>query len=737
VSGGESEAAGAGPARSVVAELLAALAIGVLQMGVAVSLAALVFSGTLAPGVGRASVAFVLGTAVVSFVVGLRTRMPVVIAGAQDTAAIVAAAAATSMAAVVAPDQQLATVIVMLAVAAVVTGIAMYLVGARGYGLMVRYLPYPVISGFMAGTGWLLFRGGIEVMLGRSVHLADLGDLFEWNSIKFLLVGLALALFMVVCTMRQITPLAISGAILVSAVGFHLVGRSVSSAGTLNEQGWLIGPFPESGGWSPVRPSDLAAADWGAIGAHIPAIVAISAVSLIGLMLNLSGAEVVLGTEVDIDRELESAGGANLVVGAAGGLIGYHLIGDTSLAHQLGAKGRAIPIGIAGLALAVAVFGYELIALMPRATAGGVLAGLGLNLLLAWGREMRRAFDRPDRLISALILFCMAAVGVLTGIALGVMLAALIFVVRYARISPVRYTMDGAGRSNVDRPPAERGLLGQMPGRIVAVELQGFLFFGSVLKLRRSITDALAVAEPAPVEDATGAAIETDESVSGRDQRYAVLDFARVPGLDSTAATGLAAMANQLSEEGVQVVWSGLSAEARDELERNGVPVAIDLPDRDRSIAWSEEQLLSQIGTDLGDVHTSFSWPHGLQSLLESRTLLPAEALISPTSQDRDLYFVESGHLTVWTEADTDQRRRIRQVSAESVLGEIGFVTGMPRTASVIADTVVTVNVLRREVFDELRDSDPDLALAVQEQLLERLALRLSTTTGTVRDLMR
>jgi len=330
----------------------------------------------------------------------------------------------------------------------------------------------------------------------------------------------------------------------------------------------------------------------------------------------------------------------------------------------------------------------------------------------------------------------MAAVGVLTGIALGVLLAALIFVVRYARISPVRYTMDGAGRSNVDRPPAERGLLGQMSGRIVAVELQGFLFFGSVMKLRRSITDALDVGEPRLVAGAidTGSG---DELVMRRDQRYAVLDFSRVPGLDSTAATGLAAMTNKLTEQGVQLVWSGLSPEARDELVRNGVPVAIDLPDLDRSIAWSEEQLLSQMGPDIGDIQTHFSWPLGLQRLLVSRTLVPDEILISPTSQDRDLYFVESGHLTVWTEADTHQRRRIRQVSAESVLGEIGFVTGMPRTASVIADTVATVNVLRREVFDELRDSDPDLALAVQEQLLERLALRLSTTTGTVRDLMR
>jgi len=733
VSGGEGEMdtmLSGRSAAAVIAQVLATIAIGVLQIGVAVSLAALVFAGSLSPGVGRASVAFILGTAIVSLTVGLRTRMPVVIAGAQDTAGIVAAASAASVAAVVTPDQQLATVVVMLAIAALLTGVAMYVVGSRGLGLMVRYLPYPVVSGFMAGTGWLLLRGGVEVMLGRTIRLADLGDLFQWASIKFLLVGLALACFMVICAMRRVTPVAVSAAILLSAVGFHLIGRGVTSADALNDEGWLIGPFPEAGGWSPVRPSDLSATDWGAIGSNIPAIVALSAVSLVGLMLNLSGSEVVLGTDVDIDQELESAGGANLIVAATGGLIGYHLIGSTALARQLGARGRSVPISIGVLALAVAVLGYDLIALMPRATAGGVLAGLGLNLLRSWLGEIRQAFNRPDRVISTLILLCMAGVGVLTGIGFGVLLAALIFVVRYARISPVRYSMDGAGRSNVDRCPAERGLLAQMSGRIVAVELQGFLFFGSIMKLRGAIAEALS-AEGEQLE-ASGPALS---DIAG--QRFAVLDFSRVPGLDSTAATGLATMVMQLSKENVQLVWSGLGEAARDELVRNGVPVVVDHPDLDRAIAWSEEQLLSRVGLDIGEVPDPISWPEGLGPLLTSRALVPGETLISPASIDRDLYFVESGHLTVWTEADTTQRRRIRQVSAESVLGEIGFVTGAPRTASVIADTAATVNVLRRQVFDELRNADPELALALQEQLLERLALRLSTTTGTVRDLMR
>ena len=83
----------------VVGSVIAALSIAVLQIGVAFSLAALVFVGDLAGGVPRAAITFVAGTGIVAIGLGLFSKMRIVIGGAQDTAAIVAAAIAAGVAA--------------------------------------------------------------------------------------------------------------------------------------------------------------------------------------------------------------------------------------------------------------------------------------------------------------------------------------------------------------------------------------------------------------------------------------------------------------------------------------------------------------------------------------------------------------------------------------------------------------------------------------------------------------
>ena len=71
-----------------------------------------------------------------------------------------------------------------------------------------------------------------------------------------------------------------------------------------------------------------------------------------------------------------------------------------------------------------------------------------------------------------------------------------------------------------------------------------------------------------------------------------------------------------------------------------------------------------------------------------------------------------------------------------SILGEVSFCTGMPRTATVIADGAVVVRVLQRATFDELASTDPQAALELQQYLSQRLAERVSTTSQMVRALL-
>jgi len=726
--GQENGSAPSAQSRDLVSTLLAAAAIGTLQIGVAVSLAALIFSGPLSDGAGRASAGFILATAIMLAALGLRSRVMPSIGGVQDTAAIVAAAVAASIAAQTAVDERVSTVLVMLAIAGVGTAVTSFVIGRYGLGAIVRFLPYPVISGFVAGTGWLLFRGGIEVMIDQPLELRTLGDTLAWSTSKYLLAGLALGVFMLFCVVKNITSVAISAAILFSTIAFHIVGSIGWDLETLETNGWLIGPFPAANGWKPIGPDDFAATNWGVLGDHWAGIGAIIAVSIIGVMLNLSGIEEIVEGDVDVDHELQLVGAANVPIAVGGGLISYHLLGDIALAEKLEVRSMATPLTIAAAAAALFLFGYDLIALMPRTVAGGVLVGIGLTVLAGWINGPIRGMSRLDAGVSALILLIIGAAGILTGVGIGLVVATLFFVVRYSRIDPVRHVVDAAGRSNVDRPIVERRILRSARDEIIAIELQGYLFFGSIERLRASVT-----------ERQSSAASATDDGAHAG-LRFVILDFNRVTGIDLTAATGIRALVKRQRAEGTEVLWSSLHQAKHGELLNADLDPDRVFTDFDHAVAWCEDQLINEAMADtitIEDHASAASTRPALFATLPTKVLAKGDVLIDPNEANRDLYLVEAGRLSAWTVLEDGRRARLRQISAGAVMGELAFCTGAQRTAEVIADTEAVIKVLSRDEFSKLRQSDPDQAMQVQEFLLRRLSFRLADTSSLVRDLMR
>jgi SulP family sulfate permease len=298
----------------------------------------------LSDGLSRAAISYMVGSAVVLAAVGSFSTLRVAIGSVQDTAAVVAAAIGASIAADVAPDDRVQTAIVALALGSFLTAILFLFVGRARLGEIARSIPFTVISGFMAGTGWLLLWGGISVMTGDPASIWDVGDLLSWEVSRLWLPGVVLAAVVLIAILKNGTSIVVGGAMLATTLGVHLVGRVGWSLDALETNGWLLGPFPEAGGFTPIRPTDLAAADWGAIASHALPLAGLAAVSLIGLLLNLTGIEVACEDDIDLNHELKTAGAANIVSAAAGGLIGYHIMSYTLLAERLRVRGRTVPL---------------------------------------------------------------------------------------------------------------------------------------------------------------------------------------------------------------------------------------------------------------------------------------------------------------------------------------------------------------------------------------------------------
>ena len=144
---------------------IASGAIAILQISFSIALAALIFSGPLSPALPTAAGAFILSGALASMFIGWRSSSVGVFASTQDTAGVVVATVVGPATLALSGETRQVTALIIVAISTLIIGAVFLLLGQLRLGSLVRYLPQPVVGGFVAGTGWLMFRGGVEVMV--------------------------------------------------------------------------------------------------------------------------------------------------------------------------------------------------------------------------------------------------------------------------------------------------------------------------------------------------------------------------------------------------------------------------------------------------------------------------------------------------------------------------------------------------------------------------------------------
>lgn len=314
----------------------------------------------------------------------------------------------------------------------------------------------------------------------------------------------------------------------------------------------LLGHLGGNAAWHPFPLPELASADWSAIFGQWGSIVTLLLLTAITFILNLSGIELNLRSDVDLNREMRIAGGVNIVSGLAGGVVGYPTLSLTSLSGQLGTKSRLTPVTAGLVAVFFLLVGAGVLTYLPKAIVGGLLMFLGADFLNEWLIQGIRKLNRTDYLIVLIIAVVVAIFGFLPGIGVGLLLTTGLFVLNYSRLNQFHRVATGAEvSSRVTRRPNERRLLAHEGRRVYLMELQGFIFFGTANTILDHIRDYV--------------------QVDSKDVRYLILDFARVTGLDSSTAFSFAKLYDLTRRRKITLIFTSLSAFARAELSRNGL----------------------------------------------------------------------------------------------------------------------------------------------------------------------
>lgn len=599
--------------------------------------------------------------------------------------------------------------LVLLAVAGVASGLVMIVAGRFRLGGAVRYLPTTVVGAFMAGTGWFLAKGGLAVMIGSDPGLGDVASLFG-ALLKFWFPGFVLAVaLLMIARFRSLPAESPSVVIVASAALFYAWTGVTGSMETVGDDGWLIGPFPSTATVEPLRPQEISEFDFGLLLDNIGSLAAVVAVSVVALLLNVSGLEFVSRESFDQNRELRLTGVGNIVTAPLGALVGYVALGSSLLARRLGSKSRTIPFMAAAIMAVLGIFGPQLIGFVPRFIAGGLLMAVGIDLMIERLAQLKNSAEWSDRILTSIIVISMATIGILEGLVVGVVIACAIFVVRYSHIDPVYRESRGFHSSQVYWSGAESKVIEDHAAETHVYELQGYLFFGSTVGLA----------------DKVQVRCDSEDPLSA-----VVLDFHRVTGVDSSGYAVLARIHDVVTKTNARLVLSRMSSSLREGLERSNpelVAESIVRPDLDEALEWTETETLRVHGgdvVDLDELEASKQLSDSLGAWFTPVSFAPGDVLLEQGHVGDTLLFVVAGSVAAVRLSDDGSRRRLRQYRAGTWLGEVAFFPGGRRSAEVVATTHVDALQLTRTDYDEMRATEPAGALELHDRVMAAQAER-------------
>jgi sulfate permease, SulP family len=713
-------------------DLAAGVVVGVITVVLSISLGSLIFGGELAAFRAQGITVALLSTLLGGVVIALLSSLPGTIGHIQDTPAAVLAAVGASIALALGPAAErvevLATVVVAIALATLTAGAVFLAVGLFRLGRLVRYLPYPVVGGFMAGTGWLLLVGGIGVMTGGGTGVAELA---APDAAPRWIVGVAVALAIVALTRVVRHPLTFPAAVAAATAAFYaLVASSGDGLAAWRDAGYLLGPFEAGAPLPPLAATDLEHVHWPLVVAHAGGGATVVLIALMAGLLNTTGLELGLGRKVDLNRELRAAGLGNLLAGALGGAIVYQGLSLTMLAHRVGTGSRLVPMAAVGVTALTLLLGPGLLELVPTVVVGAVLAYLGLTFLDEWVLASARRLPWLEHAIVLTIAITIAAAGILTGVAVGLGLTVLLFVLTYASIDAVRHDLTGAtARSRVRWEAHDRARLDRHAASVMVLQLHGFLFFGTANGLVERIERRIA---------------------DGPSLRFLILDFRQVSGTDATSVASFIALGRLCEANAVEFVLADMKPALAAAMERTGALVggrgrARVEPTLDAALEGCERAILStdttsvdplltlseRIDTLVGDDLELYD----LMTHMERIEVPPGHRVVGPDDDGSALYVVASGQVTARL-LGTDGAVRLETLRGGNIVGELG-VAGASQATVVTTDEPTTLYRLDRAALERLSEQEPRLVAAVLRLVARRLAARVRHLEDLVAALQR
>jgi len=633
------------------------------------------------------------------------------------------------------------SVVLMLTLVGLICGAIQVGFGAVGLGRLIKYVPYPVVSGYLSGVGLIIIVSQVPKFLGvpKETHFWQAlvtPSLWQWQG-----VAVGVITVVVMATAPRFTK-AVPAAILGLALGvlaYFGLGLLDPALLALKGNALVIGPLDGAGAGF----GDAITGRWKAVGnldfAEISRLLVPAATLAVLLSIDTLKTCVVLDaltrSRHNSNRELIGQGLGNLASSFIGGVPGAGQMGATLVNMSSGAQTRLSGLIEGALALVAFLILGSFIAWIPVAALAGILIVIGFRM---FDRDSLHLLKSRTTILDFAVIVAVVVVALTVSLiaasGAGIALAIVLFIREQIRGSIVRGKAYGNQMfSKRVRLPAEMEILEKRGDATAIFELQGSLFFGTTDQLYTILEPELKA------------------------RSYIILDMRRVQSVDLTAVHMLEQIQGMLAERNAFLIFSALpeNVPSGQDMRKYFDQVGLVKTERrvqtfnelDEALEWVEERLieeehlerlqekpleLREIDVFLGRKETTLA---ALESCMDKRSYKAGERIFARGDAGDEMFLIRRGAVRIVLPISDTLGHHLATFGRGDFFGEMAFLDPAPRSADALAFTDTDMFVLSRKRFDTLAEEHKKLAIGLVLGVARVLAIRLRYANAELRAL--
>jgi SulP family sulfate permease len=635
-------------------------------------------------------------------------------------------------------DGNIQTALLMVSMLGLLAGLLQIFFGTVRLGQLIKYMPYPVVSGYLSGVGLIIIGSQVPIFLGapKGAHFWEslaMPGFWKWQS---MVVGaVTIGVMLAAPRVTRAVPAAIL-ALLAGVLTYFGLGLADPALLTLESNPFVVGSLGGGGSFT-----DAMAGRWHAMGdvgldqiKHI-AIPALTLAVLLSIdtLKTCMVLDALTHSRHNSNRELIGQGFGNVASAVIGGIPGAGQMGATLVNMSSGAVSRLSGVFEGVLALVAFLVLGALISWVPVAALAAILIVIGVRMIDRHSFQfLKQRSTMLDFAVIAAVVATALTVSLIAASGTGIVLAVFLFIREQIGGAVVRRKVScNETFSKRVRTHEEMEILVAYGERGVVVELQGSLFFGTTNQLYSALEPELKTRD------------------------YVILDMRRVQSVDVTAAHMLDQVKDMLAERHGFLIFSQLPQNlpsGRDMqqyfdqvgLVRPESPVRV-FGELDEALEWVEDRILEDAICNLGEQGAlclneielfkdrKAETLAALDQCMEKRSYKAGDKIFKRGDAGDELFLIRKGAVRIMLPISAKLSHHLGTFGRGSFFGEMAFLDGDVRSADAVAFSDTELYVLSRKTFDSVAEEHKKLAVAFMEGLASVLSRRLRYTNAELR----